>query len=363
MARQAHWLALSGLSVLALFCSKAVAQESATVHCGEFVNAGETITLAISVDRAPNYEDSALHIYIKGSNGELTYHNGIMLAPGKTAYTLPIKIPAGARGGTWSVDRLDFLSGSGEPIPLPFTKCAFQVLPRTNPVFPTIVDVGIKPSQAQLLRTAALHLRAQIQDLRGQITEHKSDNTLTQLLRRNIEDAIKALDETERAFRGLNDSSKQQESSQVFFADLRTNYRETHKELKAQARRLHNNPDLILVAAPQGRTEASLYPLAAQAVLRIFEQNELAYKTVVDTGTLTFDLDVSSVPAGAAISYRRRGDDFKSAGSPTNCTIKALPFAIWIVRLEKDGFRAVERDHDPFRESNHVLNIELQKVR
>jgi hypothetical protein len=101
------------------------------------------------------------------------------------------------------------------------------------------------------------------------------------------------------------------------------------------------------------------YPAIAQSVLRALEQNELAYSIVADSGRLTFDLDVKSVPTGAVISYKRRGDDYRRNADPTDATIKALPYAIWVVQFQKTGYQNEEREHDPFREPNHVLTIEL----
>jgi hypothetical protein len=350
-------------SLLAMLCSPALAQTSATVHGPEFVKAGETLNLAITVDRAPNFTGSSLQLTLGPDSGGGAFGYGIELQPNKTEYSLQVRIPEAAIGGTWSVADVRFASGMPGSYPtLSFTKYSFLVIPKRDLVYPTSADVGMKPSQAQLLRTEAVHLQAQIQDLKGQILEYKSSNKLTVLLRQNIEKAVQSLDETEHEFRSLDSASKQQENSQVFFDDLRTSYREASHDLKAQGLERHG-PELLLVAIPQAKTETVIYPVVAQAVLRAFEQNELAYDIAADAQMLTFDLVVSSIPAGATVSYRRRGDEFKRATAPTNSTIKALPFAIWIIRFEKDGFRTIEREHDPFREPNHVVNVELPQAK
>jgi hypothetical protein len=108
-------------------------------------------------------------------------------------------------------------------------------------------------------------------------------------------------------------------------------------------------------------TPQTRYPVLAQAVFRAFEQNELAYKIVSDSGTLVFDLDVSSSPTGATVSYRRRGDHYRQNVNPTNTVIKELPYAIWQVRFQKQGYREEEREHDPFRDPNHFVHVELQR--
>jgi hypothetical protein len=349
-------------SLLAVFCSPALAQKSATVHGPEFVKAGENCDVVVTIDRAPDFTGALLHVSLQGPKTKSQYYQQytIALKPGKTEYLLTIPVPGAATGGSWSVGVDDFTTGAGEQFPLPSTKYSFQVIANENLVYPTRADVGMRPSQAQLLRTEAIHLQAQIQDLKGQILEHKSDSKLTSLLRENIGKAIQALNDTEQQYRSLDSSSKQ-EDSKVFFDDLRTNYRQADTELKAQDIEPHSR-NLLLVASPQRKAETAVYPVVAQAVLRAFEHNELAYITVADAQSLTFDLEVASFPTGAAVSFRRRGDDFKKSSSPTNSTIKALIFAVWIIRFEKDGFRPVDREFDPWTEHNRAITVELPEV-
>ncbi len=348
---------MGGLLVVCLSLS---AQQSVTVHGPEFVTAGESLTLVITIDRAPNFKGSSILLTVQSpALSGAGYQIG--LVPGKTEYQLEVPIPEGAKGGTWRVTGVRFMTGAGENWVLPSTDYGFQVIPKKGLVYPSSAEIGMRPSQTQLLRTEALRLQAQIQDLKGQILEHRSDTKLLGLLRQSVITAIEALNGTEQEFTKLDNTSKSEEGARVFFGDLRTTYREADHELKAADNgRRHNL--LLLAAAPQAKNEPSAYPLLAQAVLRAFEQNELAYNAVADAQSLTFSLEVSSVPKGATISYRRRGDDFKQASAPTDSTINALVFAIWIVRFEKSGFLTMEREHDPFREPNHVIHVELMKA-
>jgi hypothetical protein len=104
---------------------------------------------------------------------------------------------------------------------------------------------------------------------------------------------------------------------------------------------------------------SDVYPTVAQGTLRALEHNERAYETVSSVGTLVFDLEVGSTPPGANISYRRRGDVFQPAPDPTNATIKSLPFAIWIVRVEAPGMQPQEKEHNALNENYHVLHFDL----
>jgi hypothetical protein len=69
---------------------------------------------------------------------------------------------------------------------------------------------------------------------------------------------------------------------------------------------------------------------------------------------------VKSTPEGANICYYRRGDSCRPDPDLTNTTIKALPLAIWKVEFHNDGFNVETREHDPFRESNHVVEVTLR---
>jgi len=356
-SRRAAALAIS----IGILSGSTFAQQSATVYGEEFVKAGETLKISITLDKAPSIKGAMLQLTIRGPRAGFGY--GVGLTAGQVNYTADFPVPEGATGGTWSIDKVTFQTGGGESYELPFKKYSFQVIPKANVTYPTAADVGVIPSQAQLLRTEALRLLARIQDLKGQIAERKNDTKLLKLLHQNVDDAIKALGETENTFRSLDSSAKQQGPSQIFFDDLRTSYHEADRLIMAQGDRSSDDALFQLVDFAQKSSDSPIYPPIAQAVLRAFEQNELAYKTVADAQSLTFDLELTSAPQGAAVSYRRRGDDFKPAPSPTDSTIKALTFAIWLVRFEKDGFRPVEREHDTFRDSNHVINVELPKVK
>ena len=64
------------------------------------------------------------------------------------------------------------------------------------------------------------------------------------------------------------------------------------------------SPHLVSVKMPE---PSMRYSLVAQAVLRAFDVNELAYNVVADNGSLAFNLKVISEPTGAAVSDYRRG--------------------------------------------------------
>jgi hypothetical protein len=76
---------------------------------------------------------------------------------------------------------------------------------------------------------------------------------------------------------------------------------------------------------------------------------------------LVFDLNANSNPAGAAVCYHRRGDPCRPNPEATKTVIKSLPYALWLVQFQKTGYSIEEREHNPFTDPNHVINVELRQ--
>jgi hypothetical protein len=264
------------------------------------------------------------------------------------------------------VTRLAFWTGSRQ-IDLPFKKIGFQVVANSGLVYPTKAEVIVKPSQVQLLRGEATRLQTQVQILEASVVGEQEPlgAATVRTLRSTIENELNSLQITESKFHELGDKS-QVDAAQVFFDDLRTGYTEVLAGLSEKEKGSSTGAS-ITTAAWTSQTQANQrkgprYPLTALAVLRPFELNELAYKLVADTESLTFNLEVNSNPEGATILYGRRGDTpYKQHQSPTNSTIKSLPYAIWIVRFQKQGFRDKDVEFNPFVEPNRVITANLDK--
>ncbi|GAC1631457.1 MAG: hypothetical protein NVS9B14_03320 [Candidatus Acidiferrum sp.] len=290
---------------------------------------------------------------------------------GKREYKISLRFPVTAPGGSYHVSRLDFFDGmSVVHLKLPnlaLGELRIKVIPRMDLVEPTSADISITPSQAQLLRKAAVEVQGRFQTLKEALISMQSKPThseIAHLLVLRVREEMNFLAITEKKFRELSVSKTQLEPTEIFFEDLRTSYQEIESEINKIGRRAGSDITVSLARFPQepsARSQASVYPVLAQAAFRVFEQNELAYRVVADAGSLTFDLEVLSVPEGAAIAYRRRGDTYRDHPNATNFIIKALPYAIWTVRFGKPGYREIEREHDPFREPNHLLNVQLER--
>jgi hypothetical protein len=324
----------------------------------DIVKAGGVISFTITIDRAPNFKGANLMYWIRNPNGT-SIQSSVELEPMKRVYRLDFTVPVAAIGGTWSLSELRFYAGTGDAIPVQFKPVTFRVIANRNLVFPTAAEAKINPSQIQLLRREALAVQTRIQILKANLTQMpKPPNRgkLLAILQQNLSEGLEAVEQTQRSFAELGGNQSVLQAGKVFFSDLQTSYRQIIKDLAHGSTDPRNDASFITV----GFMDLP-YPLLAQGPLRVLEQNELAYSVVANKEDLTFDLEVDSAPAGATVFYRRRGDSEQQNNKPTNSTIPSLPYAIWLVRFHLNGYKDEEREHDPFREPNHVLHVELQK--
>jgi hypothetical protein len=347
--------------LIALVCSLALAQETATIRGPDIVKAGEQVKLDISVDQAPNFEGSGVQIFVTGP-GSYSVNFSCALPPGEKVCHSGFRFPADVPSGTAYVS-LAFYTGSRQ-IELPSNKLPIQVVSNPGLIFPTRAEVLVNPSQTQLLRREAARLQEQLQTLKATVAnaESASRRDTTKILGAKVLEELNYIETTGAKFRDLGEKS-QSEAAQAFFDDLRIGYTELLHELDQDGRTTQVTPVTGKSPFQEGSSskKRGMYSLAAQAVFRVFEVNELAYNLVADTASLTFNLEVNSTPQGATISYRRRGDPYKQHSSPTNSILRSLPLAIWIVRFQEQGYRDLEVEFNPFVEPNRVITASLTK--
>lgn len=341
-------------------CTRRVrAQDEASVSAPTMVKAGERITFTITLDKAPNFDSWYINWECHGP--DLNQFGGTqMFASGIKQMQVVLNIPATASAGTYHFHVIGLVSG--KEFPLEGADAVFTVVRNENLVFPTKANVRISMSQAQLLRTAAGELQRRLQRFKAELNKEVNPQTalVEKTTRENLEEALKALTATGSEFNQLSYDNSQRTAAQIFFGDLRVSYVEALEKLQ----KLREQPtvnDATYGTLLVNSSASPGYPMIAQEALRSLEQNELAYSVVVDTESLTFDLTVTSHPTGADVCYHRRGDPCHPNSNQTNTTITALPYAIWLVQFHKDGYKTEEREHDPFREPNHVINVELNR--
>jgi hypothetical protein len=343
-------------------CPRASAQTAASVEVPNVIAAGETLKFTITLDVAPNFNGGVVQYLVSGPDGNIA--TAVPVEKGSRICSGEFTIPEAATGGTWHFRITGFFTGT-RSAPLKFTEVPFQVIAVEHLTIPSAATVQINPSQVQLFRTEAKKLQLRVQNFKVALTasSETSNQALFATVNDNVDGAVKALDETQKAFRGLATTADQKQIGEIFFVDLRQSYVDLSVRLRKSS--FHPvNYQQESQPLPMPNKHGSLdgrYNLASQAALRPFEQNELAYRIVADTQSLTFDLTVKSNPVGAAICYHRRGDPCRANPESTNTTIKTLPYAIWLVQFQKAGYNSKEVEHDPFRDPDHVIDVQLDR--
>ena len=324
------------------------------------VKAGDPFSFTFKLDRAPSFSGVGILFVISGPDGTPRIQTSAPCIPGEQECRGSVVIPFAAPGGTWTLSATGISDGISIHPPKPNSR-TFQVIANQGLTLPNIVDIVVNPSQQQLLRLEARHLQQKIEDLKAAIVAYQEANQrgrITGVLRSNVEEALRALDRTEAEFESRATSRNSSDTARTFFADLKLSYDAVALELDRNTARENEHGQLIGIGLSTEAHHDSSYPILAQATLRAFEGNELAYSIAADTG-LTFDLKVTSNPAGAVVSYHRRGDPPHMCPEPTATVIPSLPLAVWYVKVEKPGYKSQEREHDAIRSTDHVLNVEL----
>src|SRR6202007_2452124 len=162
-------------------------------------------------------------------------------------------------------------------------------------------------------RTAAIKLQFQVQEFKASLASYDGTpaGSVITIVRKNIGSAIEALNATQSSFHDLEGTAKQPVAEQIFFDDLRASYKSVLAKLDNGSLRSGlgaTQPSASIREAAQKVKPDVDRAIMADAALRPFEQNELAYKTVADAQSLTFDLTVKSNPVGAGVCYHRHGD-------------------------------------------------------
>jgi hypothetical protein len=340
------------------------AQSSADVDIPDVIAAGEDLKFTVTLDVAPNFNGGVIRYYISGPDGEIA--TSVAIENGSRTASGSINIPEAASSGTWYFGVIDFWTGV-KSMPMNKLKVPFQVVAKQHLIIPTSATVQINPSQIQLFRTEASKLQARIHTFKiaaAEATSVGSAASFAKAVSRNLDDAIRALDKTRDAFQTYASTSEQKQRGEVFFADLRRSYVEMEKKISKSSMTpisYKQNSQAQTMEMPHKQTAPFRYDLVTEAALRPFEQNELAYTIVADTKSLAFDLVVKSNPAGATVCYHRSGDPCRNNPEGTNTTITGLTYAIWYVKFEKAGYKSTEIEHDPYREPNHVISVELSQ--
>jgi hypothetical protein len=354
-------VALLALQAITFAC--AAGQTSSTVSCGDYpIRAGETLKVQLRFDKPSDVDGGRIQVALRPPNASSIAGGAFGYAEtkiGVNQYEIPVRIPLSAVGGDWTLDGVRLYIEGRDPYEVPVTHCTFKIIATIKPALPTVASVSVNPSQTQLLRNEAVRVQSRMEQLKSTFQEYVSSNqtsSLSELLRKNLNQSKNSLDATQAAFQKLGSNPDQQPQAGIFFEDLRRGYGDAISQLSRSAGglapRLWHVSNTLLSQEP---------PLLALA-LRPLERNALAFSAVANSGSLVFDLVVESSPPGARVSYFRKGDATpRTSSDVTKALIRGLPYAVWIVRLEMTGYKSTVLEFDPFVEPNTVVHVDLQK--
>jgi hypothetical protein len=232
-------------------------------------------------------------------------------------------------------------------------------------VTPTSVTVTVNPSQIQLLLAEADRLKAKAEHLKQMLnSENMAANQV--LLRNSVKEAMTDLDKTEASYKEKGEKGTEPSYAQavnVFFNDIRFDYGEVLKSLANDSARLRQtSPRLVVVNLALGGSSPRLNR-ASEAVLKSILHNARAYDIMASSGTTKFDLEVSSEPKEATVSYRQRLDpEYQTLDHKTDWRIPNLYHATYFIRFQKSGYEEQVITFNGGESTSTSVNVQLVRI-
>jgi hypothetical protein len=223
-------------------------------------------------------------------------------------------------------------------------------------ITPTSAAIVVNPSQVELFAGEADRLRAKAESLRGQLGSELAGNGQGLLLS-SVQQAVADVDQTEARFKEEANSPSARPVN-AFFDDIRYEYGEAIAVLGSVAAQTPASGvrlDRVSVAS----VKASQLNRASEAVLASIVHNEKMYEVAASTKFLTFNLVVYSKPTGATISYKLRGEDYHLVDHETDWQIENLPRAVYLIRLQRQGFEDKEVQFDAIDSTINSISVQL----
>jgi hypothetical protein len=255
------------------------------------------------------------------------------------------------RTGTWEVVVSEHDGFGWDPCPkrqlFGEDKFAFTVEPPTGIRIPETAAVTVNPAQILLLEGEVDRLTAEASQIRSAI----ASNSLTQAeLREKLRTASDALTATQAKYLQHEDPGSSFASQiNVFFGDIRRTYENADMSLKQISRleQAATYPKLEYVSNASLNNSPTAPNSASAVVLAAIQRNVSAYKIVVTTKHLTFNLEVYSEPQGATIYYHSATEDHETKlAHITDWPIENLTRAYYYFRCHMDGYDDLRQEFD-----------------
>lgn len=207
---------------------------------------------------------------------------------------------------------------------------------------------GLNKEQILILRKAADDLNFKIQNIKAQSS--KMFNTpyskeIINGLRDSLFESTKEVKRIQGAFTSVSTNPQLCAFNRIFFNDILDRYDE-------------GQDSLINYGKNSYEVEKSYIK-----VISTLEYTYKAYSVVAEEGQPKFDLVVISVPNGATIYYRKKGDT-QDGQKTTNATIKNLDYCTWYFKIHLKGYIDEEKPFNPYDASEKVLDFgQLKQIK
>jgi hypothetical protein len=299
----------------------------------------------------------------------------LKLTPGQQSYDLPVDLAPDLPGGPWvlSSSLLGTISPLRQPRYIgPVDICPppplagdkeflLSLAPAKGLVTPRFAAVTVTPPQVALLRAAADRLRTKKSQLANQLEEGSATERQA-LLQTSVQQLLADLERTKGEFEANETPPEFVLEINSFFDDLRFDYTHALQQLKPESARFGADGPRFELANAGAVPSSSHRGSAQQQVLAAISRNAQAYDVVADNASLTFSLEVSSVPQGAAISYKLRGDTYQAVGHETTWTLKNLPRAVYMIKLHLAGYEDKEVTFDAVDDPSTSIEPTLKRL-
>lgn len=151
---------------------------SAKVTTPRSVMAGETLSVHVELDRAPNVPRGFVDVSFYNQRHQVNVGNAIATTPDKKSYDISIEIPVDAPEGIYTLSSMMVGSADGMyRAALKFEPQSFEVIQPSSFSLPTEAKVTINLSQKQLLRSAAIAVQQKIETLKAALATLKEDSS------------------------------------------------------------------------------------------------------------------------------------------------------------------------------------------
>ena len=282
------------------------------------VKAGESYSFTLHLDEAPTYSDGRIYYPMSalftGGGISSAYSFCASTVPQQRDYECIVTVPKDFIGNREVTLTTVYIQSPHENVTVKLRKTVrFRVLGLPPPIERTEgADVTVNPTQAQLLRRAGTKLQGRIADLKAALVQPEKPEAgigpLANLLQKNVEEAVNALQDTEREFEKQLTKQNDLATSKIFFKDLLLSYNEILTQIKDSRHNASLTASRFRPVSQRDPAARPEYPLLAQATIHTLERNVLVYNAVAANETLYFDLVVNSNPEGGLISYHLRAD-------------------------------------------------------